>query len=111
MASTPKPRPPSIEDVLRIAEVAAILGVHARTLARRRAAGGPVRALEAQREEKLRRIWRDLLELFEPETAARWLRCPSPVLQNRPPLAVMAEDGGLDRVLDVIGRMSWGIPA
>jgi len=30
-------------------------------------------------------------------------------LQNRDPLDVMAEDGGLDRVLDVIGRMNWGI--
>jgi hypothetical protein len=32
----------------------------------------------------------------------------------RRPLAdrgAMAEEGGLDRVLDVVGRMSWGIPA
>jgi uncharacterized protein (DUF2384 family) len=36
---------------------------------------------------------------------------PVPVLDNRMPVEVMAEDGGLDRVLDVVGRMSWGIPA
>jgi len=33
-----------------------------------------------------------------------------PVLQDRRPRDVMAEDGGLDRVLEVVGRMSWGTP-
>jgi putative toxin-antitoxin system antitoxin component (TIGR02293 family) len=68
------------------------------------------RPLEAQREEKLRRIWRELTVLFTRENAIYWLRHPVPALEYRQPIDVMAEDGGLDRVLDVVGRMSWGIP-
>lgn len=91
--------------------VAQILGVHPRTVERRRSAGKPVRPLEAQREEKLHRIWNDLLKLFHSPDAVRWLNSPVPVLEERTPLNIMAEDGGLDRVLNVVGRMSWGIPA
>ncbi len=111
MASLPRSPRPSIEDELGTAEVARILGIHPRTLERRRWAGGASRPLEAQREQKLHRIWNDLTLLFAHEDAVRWLNTPSPVLQNRPPIEVMTEDGGLDRVLDVVGRMSWGIPA
>jgi putative toxin-antitoxin system antitoxin component (TIGR02293 family) len=109
MASLPAPRNPSVEEALGTSEVAHILGVHPRTIERRRTAGKAPRSLEAQREEKLRRIWQELTDLFTPENAIQWLRHPVPALQNREPLDVMAEDGGLDRVLDVIGRMSWGI--
>ena len=69
-----------------------------------------LRPLESQREEKLRRIWRELLALFPSDNALYWLKHPVPVLESRKPIEVMAEDGGLDRVLDVVGRMSWGIP-
>jgi putative toxin-antitoxin system antitoxin component (TIGR02293 family) len=110
MASLPRPPDTSVEDALGVAEVANILGVHPRTIERRRIARKPQRPLEAQREEKLNRIWRELNALFTAEDALSWLRHPVPVLDNRRPLDVMAEDGGLDRVLDVIGRMSWGIP-
>lgn len=63
-----------------------------------------------QRELKLRRIWRELTGVFTPGNAASWLKNPVPVLEGRSPVDVMAEDGGLDRVLDVVGRMTWGIP-
>ena len=111
MATVPHTAELSIEQALGAAEVARILGVHPRTIERRRAAKKGLRPLEVQREEKLRGIWRELNALFTPENATFWLRHPVPVLDNRPPVDVMAEDGGLDRVLDVIGRMSWGIPA
>jgi len=68
------------------------------------------RPLEVQREEKLHRIWRELTGLFAVENAIYWLKHPVPVLENRRPVEVMSEDGGLDRVLEVVGRMAWGIP-
>ncbi|MBI3695982.1 MAG: DUF2384 domain-containing protein [Acidobacteria bacterium] len=111
MAGLPKPRLTSLEETLGVSRVAEILGVHPRTIERRRAAGKRLRPLEAQREEKLRRIWRELVRLFTPENAVRWLTTPVPALENRPPLDLMAEDGGLDRILDTIGRMSWGLPS
>jgi len=111
MASVPRTPDLSVEDALGVAEVAHILGVHPRTIERRRGMRKVARPLEVQREEKLHRLWRELIELFTPENAIHWLKHPVPVLENRRPVDVMAEDGGLDRVLEVIGRMSWGIPA
>jgi putative toxin-antitoxin system antitoxin component (TIGR02293 family) len=111
MAGLPHTRALSVEEALGVAEVAHILGVHPRTIERRRATRKAPRPLEAQREEKLHRIWRELTALFTPENAIYWLKHPLPVLEDRRPIEVMAEDGGLDRVLDVVGRMSWGIPA
>ncbi len=64
-----------------------------------------------QRREKLHRIWKQLLELYRPEHALDWLRSAVPVLGDRRPLDVMSEDTGLDRVLDAVARMKWGMPA
>lgn len=111
MASLPHSRPLTVDEALGAGEVARILGVHPRTIQRRRDAKKGPRPLEVQREEKLHRIWRELNQLFTPGNAISWLRNPVPVLDYRTPVDVMSEDGGLDRVLDVIGRMSWGIPA
>ena len=111
VASLPHNPEPTLEQALGTAEIARILGVHPRTLERRRRSGQTARPLAEQREEKLRRIWRDLVHVFTPENAAYWLRHPVPVLENRRPVDVMSEDGGLDRVLETVGRMSWGIPA
>jgi|HubBroStandDraft_6_1064221.scaffolds.fasta_scaffold1582986_2 putative toxin-antitoxin system antitoxin component (TIGR02293 family) len=102
---------PTVEEALGVAEVARILGVHPRTVERHRVARKAPRPLEAQREEKLHRIWRELIGLFTEENAIYWLTHPVPVLEDRRPVELMAEDGGLDRVLEAIGRMSWGIPA
>ena len=111
MASLPHLPDRSVEQALGASEVARILGVHPRTLERRRGLRKAPRPLEIQREEKLNRIWEELTRIFTSENAVRWLKTPLPALQSRRPVDVMAEDGGLDRVLDVVGRMSWGIPA
>jgi putative toxin-antitoxin system antitoxin component (TIGR02293 family) len=110
MATLPHSPRPSVEEALGAAEVAHVLGVHPRTIERRRLSGKAARPLEAQREDKLHRTWRELLEIFTVEHALYWLKHPVPALENRRPIEVMAEDGGLDRVLEVVGRMSWGIP-
>jgi putative toxin-antitoxin system antitoxin component (TIGR02293 family) len=111
MASIPHTRDLTVEDALGAAGVARILGVHRRTVERRRATRKTTRPLEAQRDDKLHRIWSELLVLFTTESAVYWLTHPVPALEDRRPVELMAEDGGLDRVLEAIGRMSWGIPA
>jgi uncharacterized protein (DUF2384 family) len=78
---------------------------------RRRVARKGPRPIEAQREEKLQRIWRELIGLFDVENAIYWLTHRVPALEDRRPVDLMAEDGGLERVLEAIGRMIWGIPA
>lgn len=110
MASLPHIPTLTMEAALGAAEVARILGVHRRTVERRLKAHKAPRPLETQRREKLGRIWSELTGLFAPEDALYWLKHPVPVLENRRPIEIMAEDGGLDRVLEVVGRMSWGIP-
>ena len=78
MASLPRTPNPSVEQALGTAEVARILGVHPRTIERRRAARKAPRPLEARREEKLHRIWSELTGLFTPENAVYWLKHRSP---------------------------------
>jgi len=94
-----------------VPEVARILGVHPRTIERRRETRKAPRPLEIQRDEKLHRIWEELTDLFTAENAIYWLTHPVPALEDRRPVDLMAEDGGLDRVLEAVGRMTWGIPA
>jgi putative toxin-antitoxin system antitoxin component (TIGR02293 family) len=111
MATISHPGDRTVEEAIGVSEVARILGVHPRTVERRREVRKVPRALEVQREEKLHRIWRELFGLFTEENAIYWLTHPVPALEGRRPIDLMAEDGGLDRVLETIGRMSWGIPA
>jgi putative toxin-antitoxin system antitoxin component (TIGR02293 family) len=111
MPSLPHAQGITVEEARGVAEVARILGVHPRTVERRRETRKVPRPLEMQREEKLRRIWRELIDLFSTENAIYWLTHPVPALEDRRPVDLMAEDDGLDRVLETIGRMSWGIPA
>ncbi len=99
-----------IERELGVAQVANILGVNPRTIERRRASRQGIRPLERQRETKLIEIWNGLLKIFTIDNARQWLALPNPALGGRPPVEIMAEDGGLDKVLHTIGRMAWGIP-
>jgi putative toxin-antitoxin system antitoxin component (TIGR02293 family) len=111
MASLPHAPDVTVQEAVGVAAVARILGVHPRTVERRRGTRKAPRPLEMQREEKLSRIWRELIDLFGTENAVYWLTHPVPALEVRRPVDLMAEEGGLDRVLEAIGRMSWGIPA
>ncbi len=100
------------EQVLGRAVVAQILGVHPRTLSRREAGPSQAQSVIAEkREEKLLQVWESLLKIYRPENAAKWLRSEVPALGRRTPIDVMREDGGLERVLDTVIRMSWGVPA
>ena len=106
MATAPAIQP-EMEKALGAAEIARILGVHRRTAERRRAGGRKPRPLEAQRADKLERVWKQLLGLYTPENAVKWLRSFVPTLDGQRPVDVMTEDGGLDRVLETLSGMSW----
>lgn len=111
MARALRVRPPAAETLLGTENFARILGVHPRTIQRRRIGGNRLAPLMAERERKLRRICSDLLEIYEPANAMRWLESEVPALGFRRPLDVMTEDGGLEQVLETVGRMAWGIPS
>ena len=69
MASVPRARNLSVEEALGVSEIAHILGVHPRTIERRRIPRKAPGPLEAQREEKLHLIWKELTDLFTPQNA------------------------------------------
>lgn len=110
MGTAVKSKPISVHEALGTPAVAAILGVHPRTL-KRRATAAPKSAFQAQRERKLDEIWSELLTLYKPDNAVLWLKSPKDIYSGRTPLEVAGEDGGLDRVLEAVGRLSWGIPS
>ena|SRR5580658_905014 len=105
-----KPRPPSIEEALGLDCIAGIVEIEPAFLKRRMASGRSVGRLQEQRLVKLYRIWDELQDLFTIDGAVEWMHKPHPALSGRSPKEVMQDDGGLDRVLDEIGRMKWGIP-
>jgi uncharacterized protein (DUF2384 family) len=87
-------RKANLENALGPEEVARIVGA------------GPQ---AAERSEKLRCIWEGLLDLYDPRQAVDWLQTALPALGDRSPIETMAEQAGLDRVLDFISRMTWGL--
>jgi uncharacterized protein (DUF2384 family) len=63
----------------------------------------------AARSEKLNCIWAGLLDTYTPHRAAAWLHAAAPALGNRRPVDVMSEEDGLDRVLELVTRLTWGL--
>ncbi|MGE5569464.1 MAG: MbcA/ParS/Xre antitoxin family protein [Rhodospirillales bacterium] len=87
-------RKSSVEQALGAAEVAEIVG------------GSP----GGERLEALHCIWDGLLDLYTPQQAAAWLQTAAPGLKNRRPVDIMREPDGLNRVLDLVSRLTWGLP-
>ncbi|HOL73256.1 MAG TPA: DUF2384 domain-containing protein [Bryobacteraceae bacterium] len=88
-------RKSTVEQALGPAEVAQIAG------------SGPS---SGERLEALHCIWDGLLDMYTPRQAAVWLRTAAPGLENRRPVDVMREPDGLNRVLDLVSRLTWGLP-
>jgi uncharacterized protein (DUF2384 family) len=66
-------------------------------------------ALSAARGEKLRCIWDGLLDTYNQQQAVAWLQTASPALDDRRPLDVMRDPDGLDRILEIVTRLAWGL--
>jgi uncharacterized protein (DUF2384 family) len=66
--------------------------------------------LGGARLETLRCIWEGLLDTYNPQQAAVWMKTAAPALGNRRPVDIMREPDGLDRVLELVTRLAWGLP-
>jgi putative toxin-antitoxin system antitoxin component (TIGR02293 family) len=97
---------------LSSSEVANLIGLSARTWARRKETG----KLEPDESDRLLRasrvFWR-ALELFEGESddARGWLLEPQPLLGNMAPFELATTDVGAAEVDRLIGRLEHGIPS
>lgn len=92
-------------------ELARMLGIPERTLARRKREG----TLSSEESAKLLRLARAVgraNEVFEdPETALHWLKSPNSALSGTTPLSILDTDIGAESVLDTLGRIEHGVYA
>ncbi len=95
---------------ISLAEIAAIVGIPPRTLARRKASG----RLTSDESEKLLRlssVFEQAVELFEGDElgARRWLTMAQKALENQTPLAYSRTELGAREVENLIGRLEHGV--
>jgi putative toxin-antitoxin system antitoxin component (TIGR02293 family) len=95
---------------LRVSELAPVLGIPERTLARRRVSG----YLSPEESERLLRIshlFEKAVELFGGDvvSAVRWLTTKKKYLENQPPLQYAKTELGAREVENLLGRLEHGV--
>jgi putative toxin-antitoxin system antitoxin component (TIGR02293 family) len=91
------------------AELAAVLGIPERTLARRKKEGA-LSPEESAKLVRLARVARRAAEVFEDRDAAvRWLRQPNRALGGEVPLGLLDTEIGAESVADLLGRIEHGV--
>jgi putative toxin-antitoxin system antitoxin component (TIGR02293 family) len=93
-----------------IATIASIIGIPARTLARRRTSGR-LTPEESERLLRLSTVFEKAVELFDGDISAavRWLTTSQKALGRRPPLAYARTELGAREVENLIGRLEHGV--
>jgi len=93
-------------------ELAELVHIPPRTLARRRAAGR-LAPDESDRLVRLARVFALALALFEGNAAGarHWLATPLPALNGEAPMKAATTDPGAREVEALIGRLEHGVPA
>lgn len=91
------------------AEVAAVLGVPPRTMARRKRSGR-LRPDESDRLIRLARLATQAVQVFgKEEKAAMWMHRPNRALGSQAPLDLLRTDLGAKQVEEVLGRIEHGV--
>jgi len=100
----------SLESGISVSELASIVEIPERTLARRKAAGRLGRD-ESERLLRLSRIFEKAVQLFNGDVveAVSWLRRPRRALANHTPLAYSATELGAREVENLIGQLEHGV--
>ena len=100
----------SLESGISVGELASIVEIPERTLARRKAAGRLGRE-ESERLLRLSSIFEKAVQLFngDVQEAVSWLRRPRRVLANHTPLAYSATELGAREVENLIGQLEHGV--
>ncbi len=81
-----------------------------RTLSRRLRAKEPLSVEETDRALRLARISAEAERVFgDPERSARWLREPSPALNQQRPLDVLRTEAGAKAVETLLGQIDHGM--
>lgn len=102
----------AFKEALRLtnAELASILGISARTLARLDPAKGRLDSVSGDRLVRAARLYAIAAEVLEDaEAAARWLKAPQRALGGATPLRLAESDVGTRAVEALLGRMEHGV--
>ena len=92
------------------AELAAVLGISARTLARLDPAHARLDSVSGDRLVRAARLYTIAVEVLEEaEAAARWLKTPQRALGGAIPLELAQTDVGTRAVEALLGRMEHGV--
>src|SRR5215469_2952783 len=100
----------SSESNLPVAEIASLIEVPQRTLARRKVVGR-LSPEESERLLRLSRIFEKAVALFEGnvDAAVAWLRRPKRALGDKSPLTYSRTEVGARQVEDLIGALEQGV--
>ncbi len=91
-------------------EMSEALSISESTLARREQAHRTLTRDEAEKAIQLSAVVAKGLAVFENETDFhRWLQLENPALGGERPQALLASALGREQVLEVLGRIQWGI--
>ncbi len=95
---------------LPVSELASLVGIPGRTLARRKAVGRLLPE-ESERLFRISTVFEAAVELFEGDVAAAiaWLMAPKKVLGGEAPLAYARTELGAREVESLIGRLEHGV--
>ena|ERR1700674_290161 len=100
----------SSESGIPVGEIAALVGIPPRTLARRKVSG-KLAPSESERLLRISRIFELAVGLFNGGVAeaVAWLRTPRRALAGSPPLAYSATELGAREVETLIGQLEHGV--
>jgi putative toxin-antitoxin system antitoxin component (TIGR02293 family) len=95
---------------LATSQIASVIGLPERTLARRKASGR-LSPDESERLLRISSVFEDAVDLFEGDVASavKWLTTPRKALGNQPPLAYSRTEPGAREVENLVGRLEHGI--
>ncbi len=95
---------------ISVAQIAVLLGIPERTLARRKSSG-KLSWEESERLLRLSAVYEDALQLFEGDSAAAmaWLTSSQKALGSQTPLAHARTEIGAREVEDLVGRLEHGV--
>jgi putative toxin-antitoxin system antitoxin component (TIGR02293 family) len=102
----------STSKVLDLSEeqVLIALGIPKRTAARRKSMKGRLNSVESERVLRLGRAIAAAADVLgSREKAADWIRSKLPALDGSSPLDLLDTDVGLQRVLDILTRIEYGV--
>lgn len=91
-------------------ELARLLKVSVRTVSRWERGASFPHPLAREAIRRWQRVLERAQEVLKPSAVPRWFHTPLPALGGKTPFEVACSPGGEEEILDLLGRLEWGIP-